>query len=87
MLGLESGFVVLSFGGAVGGFSVGRFCFFVGGFLLLGCWGFLLSLLLPFFRSWGSRSARPWGWLTGVFLFSITLCFTVGHTGLCTFRV
>ena len=37
MLGLESGFVVLSFGGAVGGFSVGRFCFFVGGFIFLGC--------------------------------------------------
>ena len=27
MLGLESGFVALSFGGAVGGFSVGRFLF------------------------------------------------------------
>ena len=28
MLDLESGVVVLSFGGAVGGFSLGRFCFF-----------------------------------------------------------
>ena len=44
-IGLGSGFVVLSFGGAVGGFSVGRLCFFFGGFLFLGCSGFLLSFL------------------------------------------
>ena len=60
---------------------------FLEGFFSWGARAFFFPFLLPFFCSWGSRSARPWGWLASVFFFSITLRFTVGHTGLCTFRL
>ena len=69
------------------GFRSGALVSIFGGFF--GVLGFFFSFLFHLFRSWGSRSARPWGWLDGVFFFtfSYTLHFTVGHTGLCTFRV
>ena len=49
----------------------------------------LFFFLFYLFVSWGSRSARPWGWLFSAFFF---LPFyikhaTVGHTGLCTFSL
>ena len=86
--GLGCGVDVLSFGWAM--WVLGRaplFLFF--GFFFPWVLGFLFPLFFPLFHSWGSRSARPWGWLDGVsfFSFSSTLHFTVGHTGLCTFRV
>ena len=63
--GLGSRFVVLSFGWAVWIFKSGALVSFLGFFpRALGVFFFLSFSALSFV---GSRSARPWGWLDGVF--------------------
>ena len=76
--GLGSGFLVVSFGWAGGVLGWTPL------FLYWGFWGDRDFVFFSFYSLsclWGSRSARPWGWL-GVFFFllSYTLPFLVGHT-------
>ena len=69
-IGLGSEFVVFSFGGAVGGFRSDAFVsFFFWWFSFLGVLGISSFLSFSSLLLWGSRSARPGGWLDGVFLF------------------
>ena len=59
------------------GFRVGRACFFFGGGggSLLHARVFYFSFLFSLSRPWGSRSARPWDWLDGVFFLFLYTAF------------